>query len=173
MPGRTAIAVCGSSHPTRDRTLAGQYLTVVLENEASGIAVLKVGEIIRLQNITPEPRMPACVTGVINLRGRVSPIIDLRVKFGVKAGSAARTCIVVVPVKLPVGQIVHLGRIVGRVEAVATLAANAIEPTPDFGARVRAGSLLARAKVQGAAKTRRDIAGVFARDPVTALAQAI
>ena len=75
--------------------------------------------------------------------------------------------------KLPVGQIVHLGRIVGRVEAVATLAANAIEPTPDFGARVRTDSRLARAKAQGAAKTRRAIAGVFAPDPVQALAQAI
>ena len=158
---------------TATSSLAGKYLTVVLENEAYGIAVLKVREIIRLQKITPVPQMPAFVKGVINLRGRVIPVIDLRVKFGVKAEFAERTCIVVVQVKLPTAQIVQMGLIVDSVEEVVTLAANEIEPTPDFGARISTEYLLGMAKVKGAVKTLLDIDRVVAPDTVQALVQAI
>src|SRR6476620_2000849 len=99
-------------------TLAGKYLTVVLENEAYGIGVLKVREIIRMQKITPVPQMPTFVKGVINLRGRVIPIVDLRVKFGLKAEFAERTCIVVVQVKLPQEHTVQMGLIVDSVDEV-------------------------------------------------------
>src|SRR5258707_291386 len=109
--------------------LAGKYLTVVLDNEAYGIAVLKVREIIRLQKITPVPQMPGFVKGVINLRGRVIPVVDLRVKFGLKAEFTERTCIVVVQVKLSSEQTVHMGLIVDSVEEVVTLTAAEIEPT--------------------------------------------
>jgi hypothetical protein len=68
--------------PTLNNKLAGKYLTVALDNESYGLAVLKVREIIRMQKITPVPQMPEFVKGVINLRGRVIPVIDLRVKFG-------------------------------------------------------------------------------------------
>ena len=88
--------------------LPGKYLTVVLDNEAYGIAVLKVREIIRLQKITPVPQVPGYVKGVINLRGRVIPVVDLRVKFSLKAEFAERTCIVVVQVKLPNEQLVQM-----------------------------------------------------------------
>ena len=162
-----------ASAPTAaTRSLAGKYLTVVLENEAYGIAVLKVREIIRLQKITPVPQMPAFVKGVINLRGRVIPVIDLRVKFGVKAEFAERTCIVVVQVKLPTAQIVQMGLIVDSVEEVVTLAANEIEPTPDFGARISTEYLLGMAKVKGAVKTLLDIDRVVAPDTVQALVEA-
>ena len=137
----------------------------MLENEASGIAVLKVGETIRLQNITPLPPTPTSFRSVIALRGRVIPGIELRVKFGVKAELAERTCLLVVPVKLPTAPIVQLGLIVDRVKAVVTLAANAIEPTPDFGARVSTDSLVRRAKVRGAVKTGLDLDRVVAPDP--------
>src|SRR5436190_1321815 len=128
-------------------TLAGKYLTVVLENEAYGIGVLKVREIIRMQKITPVPQMPAFVKGVINLRGRVIPVVDLRVKFGVKAEFAERTCIVVVQVKLPTEQTVQMGLIVDSVEEVVTLNANEIEPTPEFGTKINTEYLLGMAKV--------------------------
>jgi len=154
-------------------SLAGKYLTVVLENEAYGIAVLKVREIIRMQKITPVPQMPAFVKGVINLRGRVIPVVDLRVKFGVKAEFAERTCIVVVQVKLPTAQIVQMGLIVDSVEEVVTLAANEIEPTPDFGARISTEYLLGMAKVKGAVKTLLDIDRVVAPDTVQAIVQAV
>jgi purine-binding chemotaxis protein CheW len=154
-------------------SLAGKYLTVVLENEAYGIAVLKVREIIRMQKITPVPQMPGFVKGVINLRGRVIPVVDLRVKFGVKAEFAERTCIVVVQVKLPTEQIVQMGLIVDSVEEVVTLAANEIEPTPDFGARISTEYLLGMAKVKGAVKTLLDIDRVVAPDTVQAIVQSV
>jgi purine-binding chemotaxis protein CheW len=68
-----------------------KYLTVLLDGEAYGIAALKVREIIRLQKTTPVPQMPGFVKGVINLRGRVIPVTDLRVKFGLKANDTERT----------------------------------------------------------------------------------
>ena len=158
---------------TATSSLAGKYLTVVLENEAYGIAVLKVREIIRMQKITPVPQMPAFVKGVINLRGRVIPVVDLRVKFGVRAEFAERTCIVVVQVKLPTDQIVQMGLIVDSVEEVVTLAANEIEPTPDFGARISTEYLLGMAKVKGAVKTLLDIDRVVAPDTVQAMVQSL
>jgi purine-binding chemotaxis protein CheW len=158
---------------TSSTNLAGKYLTVVLENEAYGIAVLKVREIIRMQKITPVPQMPSFVKGVINLRGRVIPVIDLRVKFGVKAEFAERTCIVVVQVKLPTDQTVQMGLIVDSVEEVVTLAANEIEPTPDFGTKIGTEYLLGMAKVKGAVKTLLDIDRVVAPDTVKEIVQAI
>ncbi len=154
-------------------SLAGKYLTVVLENEAYGIGVLKVREIIRMQKITPVPQMPMFVKGVINLRGRVIPVVDLRVKFGVKAEFAERTCIVVVQVKVPTEQTVQMGLIVDRVEEVVTLQAGEIEPTPEFGTRVDTTYLLGMAKVKGAVKTLLDIDRVVAPETVQALSQTL
>ncbi len=153
-------------------SLSGKYLTVVLENEAYGIGVLKVREIIRMQKITPVPQMPSYVKGVINLRGRVIPIVDLRVKFGLKAEFAERTCIVVVQVKLPSEQVVQMGLIVDSVEEVVTLQAGEIEPTPEFGARIDTAYLLGMAKVKGAVKTLLDIDRVVAPETVQAIASA-
>jgi purine-binding chemotaxis protein CheW len=153
--------------------LAGKYLTVVLENEAYGIAVLKVREIIRMQKITPVPQMPGFVKGVINLRGRVIPVVDLRVKFGLKAEFAERTCIVVVQVKLPTEQIVQMGLIVDSVEEVVTLTAEEIEPTPDFGTKIDTSYLLGMAKVKGQVKTLLDIDRVVAPETVQAISQAV
>src|SRR4051812_13403180 len=152
---------------------AGKYLTVVLENEAYGIAVLKVREIIRMQKITPVPQMPAFVKGVINLRGRVIPVVYLRVKFGLKAEFAERTCIVVVQVKLPSDQTVQMGLIVDSVEEVVLLTKDEIEPTPDFGAKLNTEYILGMAKVKGQVKTLLDIDRVVAPDTVQAMVQAI
>ena len=152
--------------------LAGKYLTVVLDNEAYGIGVLKVREIIRMQKITPVPQVPTFVKGVINLRGRVIPVVDLRVKFGLKAEFAERTCIVVVQVKLPNDQVVQMGLIVDSVEEVVTLTAGEIEPTPEFGARIDTTYLLGLAKVKGLVKTLLDIDRVVAPDTVQAIVAA-
>src|SRR5881275_1250303 len=155
--------------PTVTTSLAGKYLTVVLENESYGVAVLKVREIIRMQKITPVPQMPSFVKGVINLRGRVIPIIDLRVKFGLKAEFAERTCTVVVQVKLPTDQTVQMGLIVDSVEEVVTLNAAEIEPTPDFGAKIDTTYLLGMAKVKGQVKTLLDIDRVVSPEAVQAM----
>ncbi len=158
--------------PASNSNLAGKYLTVVLDSEAYGIAVLKVREIIRMQKITPVPQMPAFVKGVINLRGRVIPVVDLRVKFGLKAEFAERTCIVVVQVKLPSEQVVQMGLIVDSVEEVVTLNSEEIEPTPDFGTRIDTTYLLGMAKVKGLVKTLLDIDRVVAPETVQVIAQA-
>ncbi|MBI2517620.1 MAG: purine-binding chemotaxis protein CheW [Opitutae bacterium] len=150
---------------------AGKYLTVVLDNEAYGIAVLKVREIIRMQKITPVPQVPSFVKGVINLRGRVIPIIDLRVKFGLKSEFTERTCIVVVQVKLPSEQVVQMGLIVDSVEEVVNLTSEEIEPTPEFGAKIDTTYLLGMAKVKGQVKTLLDIDRVVAPETIQAIAQ--
>lgn len=168
MPAPTAVSTSSVT-----ASLAGKYLTVVLDNEAYGIAVLKVREIIRLQKITPVPQMPAEVKGVINLRGRVIPIIDLRTKFGLKADFAERTCIVVVQVKLSAELAVQMGLIVDSVEEVVTLGAAEIEPTPDFGTRVDTTYLLGMAKVKGQVKTLLDIDRVVAPETVAAMKSAV
>lgn len=151
--------------------LAGKYLTVALDNESYGVAVLKVREIIRMQKITPVPQMPEFVKGVINLRGRVIPVIDLRVKFGLKAEFADRTCIVVVQVKLASAQTIQMGLIVDSVEEVVPLGANEIEPTPDFGTRIDTGYILGMAKIKGAVKTLLDIDRVVAPETVEHIAR--
>ncbi len=150
---------------------AGKYLTVVLDNEAYGLNVLKIREIIRMQKITPVPQMPAFVKGVINLRGRVIPIVDLRVKFGLKAEFAERTCIVVVQVKLANDQIVQMGLIVDSVEEVVNLTAQEIEPVPEFGARIDTTYLLGMAKIKDQVKTLLDIDRVVAPETMQSIVQ--
>ncbi len=152
--------------------LAGKYLTVGLANEAYGIAVLKVREIIRMLKITPVPQLPPYVKGVINLRGRVIPVVDLRVKFGLEAGFTERTCIVVVQVRPASGQHVQMGLIVDCVEEVVTLTDQEIEPTPEFGCVIDTSYLLGLAKVKGQVKTLLDIDRVVAPDAVQQIAQA-
>lgn len=153
-------------------SLAGKYLTVVLDHEAYGIAVLKVREIIRCQKITPVPQMPDYVKGVINLRGRVIPIVDLRIKFGLKAELTERACIVVVQVKTATDRPIQMGLVVDSVEEVVTLAADVIEPTPDFGVLVCTDYLLGMAKVKGLVTSLLDIDRVVAADTVCALTAA-
>ncbi|MEO6003852.1 MAG: chemotaxis protein CheW [Opitutus sp.] len=137
--------------------LSGTYLTVAIANEAYGIAVLKVREIIRLQKITPVPQVPSYVKGVINLRGRVIPIIDLRLKFGLAADYGSRTCIIVVHVVTVSGNALQMGLIVDSVEEVVSLTNEQIEPTPDFGVELDADYLLGMAKVNGHVKTLLDV----------------
>ncbi len=153
-------------------SIAGKYLTVVLDNEAYGIAVLKVREIIRMQKITPVPQMPEYVKGVINLRGRVIPVVDLRAKFGLTAVFTERTCIVVVQVDALSGKPMQMGLIVDSVEDVLNVAADMIEPAPSFGAAINTSYLLGMAKAKGEVKTLLDINRVVATDTLRSIARA-
>ena len=152
-------------------TLAAKYLTVVLDSESYGLNVLKIREIIRLQKITPVPQMPEFVKGVINLRGRVIPVVDLRVKFGLKAEITARTCIVVVQVRMASEQTVQMGLIVDSVEEVVNLTAAEIEPTPEFGPKIDTSYLLGMAKVKGQVKPLLDIDRVVSPETMQVLAK--
>ena len=95
---------------TKSVAAPGKYLTFALAQEEYGLPVLKVREIIKIMDITAVPQVPAHVKGVINLRGKVIPIIDLRLKFGMPAADyTERTCIIVVEVELEARRIM-LGR---------------------------------------------------------------
>jgi purine-binding chemotaxis protein CheW len=138
--------------------LAGKYLTFALQRESYGIEVLKVREIIRLIEITAVPRMPSYVRGVINLRGRIIPVMDLRLRFGFpEAKNTEQTCIVVVQVRLPDGKATQMGLVVDGVEEVANIAAADIEETPDFGGTISTDYIVGMAKIKGAVKTLLDI----------------
>ena len=144
------------------RPKAGKYLTFTLHDESYGIDVLKVREIIRQTTITVVPQMPAYVRGVINLRGKIIPVMDLRLRFGfAEAASMEQTCIIVVQVKLPDGKSTPMGLVVDGVEEVASIAATDIEETPDFGGQIATDYLVGMAKVKGAVKTLLDIDGVI------------
>jgi purine-binding chemotaxis protein CheW len=142
----------------------GKYLTLLLDHEAYGIAVMQVREIIRHQKITRVPHMGASVMGVINLRGRIIPVIDLRIKFGFPAEISERTCVVVVQVQHQSGAGQQMGLIVDAVDEVVNLSAADIEPTPDFGTKLDTTYLLGMAKVKGQVKTLLDIDRVVGGD---------
>jgi purine-binding chemotaxis protein CheW len=144
---------------------ASKFLTFVLGNESYGIPVLKIREIIRMTDITAVPRMPEYIKGVINLRGKVIPIVDLRMKFGLPAGAPTeRTCIVVVQVALANGNSPQMGLIVDAVEEVLNINGADIEATPDFGGRVDTDYMTGMAKVRGAVKTLLDIDKIVSAD---------
>jgi purine-binding chemotaxis protein CheW len=151
---------------------ARKYLTFVLGREAYGVSVLKVREIIRLLEITAVPQMPPYVKGVVNLRGKVVPIIDLRIKFALaKAENTERTCIVVVEVKSRAGAKMLMGMIVDAVEEVVTIPPADIEPTPDFGGSLSTEYILGMANVRGSVKTLLDIDGVLTAESLQLLAE--
>jgi purine-binding chemotaxis protein CheW len=156
--------------PPTVRAEAGKYLTFILGNESYGIAVLKIREIIRVITITAVPQMPAYVKGVINLRGKIIPVVDLRLKFGLaKAETTERTCIIVVLVTLHSGVTSQMGLIVDGVEEVANIAAADIEETPDFGTKLDTDPILGMAKVWGVVKTLLDVDKVVSSDAAQCL----
>ncbi len=151
--------------------LAGKYLTFILGGESYAIPVLKVREIIRLTSITSVPQMPDYIRGVINLRGKIIPVMDLRLRFGFgKADTTDQNCIVVVQVKSPTGQATAMGLVVDAVEEVAQLATADIEETPDFGSQIATDCLLGMAKIKGVVKALLDIDKVIGGDTVVRLA---
>jgi len=144
---------------------AGRYLTFGLGDESYGFPVLKVREIIRLCPITPVPRMPAYVKGVINLRGTVIPVFDLRAKFQFATTSyGERSCIIVVQVATPSGENTLIGTIVDAVEEVVHLTAADIEAAPDFGGAPDTQCILGLATIQGGVKTLLNIEKIFLED---------
>jgi purine-binding chemotaxis protein CheW len=141
----------------------GKYLTFRLGHESYGLPVLKVREIIRLPDITSVPRMPNYVMGVINLRGKVVPVVDLRVKFLLsKAELTERTCVVVTQVELHSKDKALMGLIVDAVEEVLSVPENEIEPPPDFGSKLSVDYLVGMAKIRGSVKTLLDIDKIMA-----------
>lgn len=151
--------------------LAGKYLTFLLGDESYGIEILKVQEIIGMQSITRIPRTPEYVKGVINLRGKVIPVIDLRLRFGMEAAEVSRkTCIIVVQVaKADIN--VTMGIVVDEVSEVLEIAAAEIEPAPGFGTRVETSFIMGMAKTESAVKILLDIDKIMSENEMEALAK--
>ena len=127
--------------------MAGKYLTFQIGKEIYGLEILKVQEIIGMMNVTRIPRTPEFVRGVINLRGKVITVIDLRRKFEMEVKEdTEKTCIVVVQVGHKTHQ-VTLGTIVDEVSEVLNINQNQIEPPPAFGENVDVDFILGMGKV--------------------------
>jgi len=144
----------------------GKYLTITLGRESYGIPVLKVREIIRICPITRVANMPPQVRGVINLRGKVIPVVDLRTRFGLPAGADHdRTCIVVTQVVATVGNGTRLyGVIVDGVDEVAHFTAADIQPTPDFGGAIDTRFITGMAKSGDSVKSLIDLDAIAAAE---------
>jgi purine-binding chemotaxis protein CheW len=113
-----------------------QYLTFNLDDEVFGVDVEKVREILEFTTVTKVPRTPEFMRGVINLRGSVVPVVDMRLKFGLsKTEKAVDTCIVVVEIAMDSDTIV-VGALVDSVQEVFELEADRIEPAPRIGTRL-------------------------------------
>lgn len=138
----------------------GKYLTFVLDDEEYGLEILKVREIIGVQDITSVPQTPAFMKGVINLRGKVIPVLDLRIKFGLdEAEYTEATCIIVVEV----GDLL-MGIVVDTVSEVLDIAGADIEPSPQFGGQVRTDFIRGMGKIRGEVKILLEIAAVLSAD---------
>lgn len=150
----------------------GKYLTFSLESEEYGIGILKVKEIIGMLPITSVPRTPEFVKGVINLRGKVIPVIDLRSKFDMKSTSYNdRTCIIVV--EIDASQVtVLIGIVVDTVSEVLNIKEDEIEETPAFGTKLDTRYILGMAKQEGGVKILLNIDKVLSSDEMSAIQNA-
>ena len=153
-------------------SLAGKYLTFRLADEGYGIEILKVQEIIGLMNITHVPRTPVFIRGVINLRGKVIPVVDLRLKFGLdKKDDTERTCIIVVQVTQGDNTVVIMGIIVDEVSEVLDITADQIEPSPSFGAAVNTEFIMGMGKSAQKVVMLLDVDKVLSKGEIQVLAQ--
>ena len=134
--------------------LEGKYLTFRLGREEFGVQILKVREIIAMQEITPLPTLPEAVRGVINLRGRIIPVVDLRLQLEMHAKDYDRnTCIIVQEVEIgSEGELLPIGCVVDAVSEVLSVSSAIIEGPPSFGGNVDVSYLLGIAKLSERSK---------------------
>jgi purine-binding chemotaxis protein CheW len=125
-----SIANATQAAPT---AMAGKYMTFKLANEEYGLEILKVREIIGLMDITRVPRTKEFIRGVINLRGKVIPVVDLRLKFGMERIEATDQTVIIVVQYHCDGQDYTMGILVDEVLEVLSIGSDQIEPPPDFG----------------------------------------
>jgi purine-binding chemotaxis protein CheW len=163
----TAVARGGAKVETQVLSKhGGKYLTFNLGNEEYGLPVMKVREIIKVMDITQVPQVAEHVLGVINCRGRVVPVIDLRRKFGLaREAYSERTCIIVVEVVAGSSKVL-MGDVVDAVAEVLNVAAADIDETPQFGGQQTTDYLLGLAKVKGTVKILLDLDRVLLSDGV-------
>ena len=155
-----------------DEFKEGKYLTFTLAEEEFGIRIIKVKEIIGMMQCTPIPRVPDFIKGVINLRGKVIPVLDLRLKFNMEAVPYdQRTCIVVVEVQVPNG-VIPMGVVVDAVNEVVNIKEEEVEDPPDFGTAVDTNYIMGMAKTEKDVKILLDIDKVLTASDVVTLVEA-
>jgi purine-binding chemotaxis protein CheW len=150
----------------------GKYLTFALAHEEYGLEILKVREIIGYMDITAVPQTPHHVKGVINLRGQVIPVVDLRAKFGMETTEVTEeTCIIVVEISQGDHKF-STGIVVDHVQEVLDIAGENIEEAPQFGSGFNADFILGMGKIGETVKILLDIDKVLAGDDFGSLAAA-
>jgi purine-binding chemotaxis protein CheW len=151
------------NHESQKR--GGKFLTFFLAGEEYGIEILKVHEIIKMMPVTPVPRTPAFIKGVINLRGKIIPIVDLRLKLGMDTKEQTdETCTIVVQA----GDL-QIGIIVDKVSEVLDIAAGDIDDVPSFGGNVNSDYILGIGKTEGKVKLLLDIDKVLSMQDMQSL----
>ena len=147
----------------------GKYLTFALANEEYGLEILKVREIIGYMDITAVPQTPSYVKGVINLRGQVIPVIDLRAKFGMQTAEVTdETCIIVVETAQG-NRKSSTGIVVDRVQEVLDISGENIEDAPQFDSSVNTNFILGMGKIGESVKILLDIDKVLVKDDLSKL----
>lgn len=150
----------------------GKYLTFSLADEEYGIGILKIKEIIGMMPVTTVPQTPDFVKGVINLRGKVIPVMDLRLRFGMESiDYTERTCIIVVEIEGANGSI-QIGIVVDSVSEVLNINGEDIEDTPTFGSKLNTEYILGMAKMEGGVKILLDIDRVLSEGEIADLENA-
>ncbi|KMQ50537.1 Positive regulator of CheA protein activity (CheW) [Chitinispirillum alkaliphilum] len=153
-------------------SISGKYLTFSLADEGYGIEILKVQEIIGIMNVTNVPRTPDFIRGVINLRGKVIPVVDLRVKFGLeKKDDTEKSCIIVVQVEESEDRTVVMGVIVDEVCEVLDIGADQIEPSPSFGASVNTDFIMGMGKTAQKVVMLLDVDKVLSKNEIISIAK--
>ena len=152
------------------REKEGKYLTFALGPEEYGLEILKVREIIGYMEITAVPQTPSHVKGVINLRGQVIPVIDLRAKFGMDTTETTEeTCIIVVEIS-QADRKFNTGIVVDHVQEVLDIPGEDIEPAPQFDSSVDTSFILGMGKIGDSVKILLDINKVLAGTDFTGFA---
>jgi len=165
-----SIATTASAASAKE---AKQYLTFMLGGEMFSLSILCIKEIIWYANLTEVPMMPACIRGVINLRGAVVPVLDLSNRFGKPSTPVVKsTCIVIVEVPTATeGETQNMGVVVDSVQAVLEIPTAEIEPAPTFGAKIRSEFIEGIAKVGGKFVILLNVAQVLSMEEIGQLEQ--
>ena len=150
--------------------LGGKYLTFNLGGETYGLEIMKVQEIIKMIEVTSIPKTPEFVRGVVNLRGKVIPVIDLRLKFDMEGQEdTEKTCVIVVQVKNTEDSVTIIGIIVDEVAEVMDIEGEQIEPPPMLGGNIDTDFILGMGKMDKKVITMLDIDKVLKKDEIAAV----
>lgn len=142
--------------------LAGKYLTFLLANEDYAVDILKVQEIIQMQRVTPVPGASEFIRGVINLRGKVIPVIELRAKFNMESlEDTSKTAIIIMKISYDDGETKTMGVIIDEVREVMDVSAESIEKTPSLGKKIDTGFIMGICKYEDGVKILLDVAKVL------------